>query len=249
MISFIARIMKALFIIFFFLMFTPTLWFLTKNYYAHMVAKKSYIGFLELPSNIEKSSDIIDSMKSLFYSPEIKAIVLKCDGNGGNQGACAALIQDLLELQKLYKKIIIGYVENNCSGGSFLIFQACNLSVCTPYTQFSKLGNFDMCNGINDTYFKYLETLKPQHKKEIQGLLANTTQKEIICGNYMYEHNLVNALGGSLAIEKLIRSNIIIEGKIEEVHGSLLEHFVSYVTDLVVRIIKIFQSNMNRPNR
>ena len=49
--------------------------------------------------------------------------------------------------------------------------------------------------------------------------------------------NIIDSLGGKLEVEKIIRGKTVIEGRIEEVRGSLGEHFIFYISHIIHRII------------
>jgi len=80
--NFISNLIKSLFLIFMLLVVAPTILFLAKSYYAHFIAKKTHIGVIELPNNINDSQDIINAAKNLFSCPEIKSLILICDSKG-----------------------------------------------------------------------------------------------------------------------------------------------------------------------
>ena len=69
--DFIASLIRSLFLAFMLLVIAPTILFLTKSYYGHLVAKKTYVGVIELPQFITHGEDIISAAKNLFSSSEI----------------------------------------------------------------------------------------------------------------------------------------------------------------------------------
>ena len=80
----------------------------------------------------------------------------------------------------------------------------------------------------------------PLKRKQIQQKTVSLLEKATMSGEQMKEAGLVDFLGGNLEVERVMRSKTVIEGLVEKVHGSFLEHFIFYASDLVRRIMKSF---------
>jgi len=255
MISFIGRLIRALFLIFILLVTAPTLIFLIKWYYAHLVSTKTYVGVLELPNAIGKSEEIIGSAKTLFSSPDIRGIIVKCNGIGGNPGTCQAIHADLVKLKNLYKKPLIAYCERSCLAGSYLIATACDAIVVSHGALIGYLGRFLQEQQLIETpqnecskvliqeYAKQFSDILVSSRKNINLETMIKLSSSCVTGNEIISFGLADTIGGSLEVERLMRTKTVIEGSIEEVHGSLVEHFIMYVTDLVNRIIRNLHSH------
>jgi ClpP class serine protease len=248
MFSLIARIVRASFLLFMFLVIAPTLIFLTKWYYAHLISKKTYIGVINLPSCIEKSEEVISSAKTLFSSHEIKGVIIKCNGNGGNVGACEAIHTDLTKLKELYKKPLLAYCERECFGGSYAIATSADVIIATPGALIGNIGEF-YCEEKNNIFYITPDTIKQQHEQQYLDIIAHSRKqlnikslgaikKNTISGKQAYEYGLIDVIGGNLEIEKIMRTKTVIEGSLEEVHGSLAYHFITSISDIINKIIR-----------
>lgn len=247
MLTLIRKFLNAFFLITFLLLSAPTLLFLTKWYYSNLVMNKTYIGVLELPFLIEKSEETISAAKTLFGSPDIKAIIINCDGHGGIPGSCQAIYSDLIKLKHMYKKPVIAFIEKESLAASYLIATAADYIVSTEGAIIGDIGNFYNNYTINhitpqltteykEQYYKLLYNQRKIIEKNIK-IIPN----ELITGNKLISLGLVDYIGGTMEIEKILRTKSVIEGSIEKVHGSFLEHFIFYLSDLIHRTISNFK--------
>lgn len=248
MLTLIRKFLNAFFLITFLLLSAPTLLFLTKWYYSNLVMNKTYIGVLDLPFLIEKSEETVLAAKTLFESSEIKAIIINCDGHGGIPGACQSIYADLMRLKKLYKKPIIAFIEKESFAGSYLIATTADCIVSTESAVVGNLGVFYYDYTVN--YVN--ENLKTEYSHQYYRLLLQERMKIDKNGIRLIENNLntgmklvqlgfVDFIGGNMEIERLLRTKTVVEGAIEKVHGSFLEHFIFYISDLVHRTISNFK--------
>lgn len=251
MLSFITRFIRAFFLIFLLLVTTPTLIFLSKWYYENVFLKKTYIGVIELPYKIENSNEIISSAKALFSSSDIRGVLIKCNGIGGNEGACQSIYYDLMRLKKIYKKPLISYCERECLYGSYLISLAADSIIASPGSLIGYLGAFEK-NSISNSEYACISELKKNFEDQYFDIIINVRKNlnlELIktlinkCfnGEMAKTANLVDIIGGSLEVENALRSKTVIEGSIEEIHGSVVEHFIMYAVDLISRIKNNFR--------
>jgi hypothetical protein len=209
---------------------------------------KTYIGVLDLPFLIEKSEETVSAAKTLFGSPDIKAIMINCDGRGGVPGSCQSIYADLIKLKQLYKKPIIAFIEKECLAGSYLIATTADYIVSTEGAVIGNFGVFsDGCLMSNIT-----DKLKSEYYDQYYKLLYNGRQKidknsiklieqELSTGQKLIAIGLVDFIGGNMEIERILRTKAVIEGSIEKVHGSFLEHFIFYISDLVNRTMTNFK--------
>ena len=238
MLALIGRIVKAFFWIFFLLVTMPTLLFLVKSYYSNLITKKTYVGIVELPAYIDRADEIISSAKTLFRAPQIKAVILRADGQGGNAGACQALYEDLMVLKKAYQKPLLAYCQRSCEGGSYLVATAADGIITSSATRIERLGVFDgKCENnttiaelAQEDYWKTIHATRP-HARHVECT-------RVLTGKECKELGLVDSLGGTSEIEHQLRLKAVIEGRIEEVRGSLIEHFVLSVTSILSQVVK-----------
>lgn len=240
MISFIGRTIRVMFLLFILLVTMPTLIFLIKAYYSNLVAKKSYIGVIDLPSYVMKSDDIIHSARTLFRAPQIKAVIIKVDGEGGNAGACEAVYHDLVNLKKSYQKPLIAYAETKCARGAYLIGLAADSFIATTVTRFEDIGLFDQNPGeeherSRDLHLDYKKTIFEKKAIEAESI---SFMGHVLTGQYAYEKGLIDHLGSATEVERALRNLTVIEGRIEEVHGSLIQHFVSSSARIMTTLFK-----------
>lgn len=248
MLTLIRKFLNAFFLITFLLLSAPTLLFLTKWYYSNLVMHKTYVGVLELPFLIEKSEETASAAKTLFGSPDIKAIIINCDGHGGIPGSCQSIYADLIKLKQLYKKPIIAFIEKECLAGSYLIASTADYIISTEGAVIGNFGVFYNNYAINymtDTLkLEYLEQyykLLHQGRSKIDMNYIKLIQNDLTTGMKLVTLGLVDFIGGNMEIEKLLRTKTVIEGSIEKVHGSFLEHFIFYICDLINRTITNFK--------
>lgn len=255
MISLITRTIRALFMLFLLLAIAPTLIFLVKWHYRHLLGTKTYIGVLELPYSIKSSSDIIASAKTLFSSPDIRAVIIKTDGNGGDAGICQCIHLDLIKLKNQYNKPLIAYCGKECFAGSYFIASAADSIVSTPGALIGYLGKYMVSkkeiplseNITIDIDQKNL--IQHEHREQYANMLVNA-RKNLTANivHNLYSHcqtgldclkiGLVDIIGGTLEIEKILQGRIIVTGKVEYIHGSLLEHFVMFFSSFISQIVE-----------
>jgi ClpP class serine protease len=248
MFAFIIRCIRASFLLFLFMVIAPTFIFLTRWYYTHLISHKTYVGVISLPLCIEKSEEIITSAKTLFSSHEIKGIIIQCNGHGGNVGACQAIYSDLMRLKELYKKPLIAYCERECFAGAYAIATAADVIIATPGALIGHIGDF-ICHETHEITYPKEENIRLEYenqyfemitksRKKIDVACLQDIRKNIITGKKAKERNLVDFIGGTLEIDRVMRSKTVIEGSLEEVHGSLAAHFINSTSDIINRIIR-----------
>lgn len=253
--SFITRLIKSIFLLFLLLVTAPTLLFLIKWYYGNIVTKKTYVGIIEIPRIIEKSENIISSAKTLFSSSDIRGVVLKCNSNGGNEGACLAIYYDLIKLKELYNKPLIAYIENNCFYGGYLIASSADQIIASPGSQIGYFGKFlkdkiDESDDIlninktsvqNDEFEKQYYDLLKNNRKNIKEDDLKEYKNSFLIGRIANQKGFVDSIGGNMEVNKILRNKTVIEGRIEEIHGSVIDHLIMYSVDLVKKITKNFK--------
>lgn len=246
MIILISNIIKTIFLVFFLLVIAPTLVFLTRWYYANLIGKKTYVGIIELPSIITNSDDVINSAKNLFSSSEIKAIIIKCDSIGGNAGSCYTIYSDLLKLRNLYDKPLIAFIEKECLSGAYAIATAADVIVASPSSTIGKFGVFSEPNDVQNEelaksfesqYFSIIEYTRTKKCFEFVKKSCSANNDEMLTGDRAKKNKVIDSLGGQMEIETIIRKRTTVEGKIETVRGSIIDHFVSSISNIVHRII------------
>jgi hypothetical protein len=249
MITFIRKILSTFFLIIFLLLSAPTLLFLTKWYYSNLVMTKTYIGVLDIPYAVDKSEETISAAKTLFASTDIRAIIINCDGVGGIPGACQAIYDDLVKLKHIYKKPIVSFIEKECLAGNYLIASAADYIVATEGAIIGHLNDFAYHYTLGQMYTEKLhqeyrdlfeKTLSRARPKLEQKKIMHS-EKNLMTGSLLLEVNAVDFLGAHMEVERLLRTKTVIDGSIEKVHGSFVEHFVFYVSDLVNRTISHFK--------
>jgi len=250
MVTLIRKLLNAFFLIIFLLLSAPTLLFLTKWYYGNLVMNKTYVGVVTLPKKIEKSEEIVSAAKTLFASPDIKAIILNCDGEGGAPGACQAICSDLNWLKKIYQKPVISFIEREATGGSYLIASIADEIVST---QGAIIGNFEFFNSTKENslatsnleanYSQQFDEVLQRNRKKIALQSITQYKKGVATGLQLFSLGFVDILGGGLEIEKILRAKKIVSGSIEKIHGSFIEHFIFYISDLVHRTISNYKKS------
>lgn len=250
MITLIRKLLNAFFLLIFLLLSAPTLLFLTKWYYGNLVTQKTYVGILNLPYTIETSDEIISAAKTLFASTDIRAVVINSDGIGGNPGSCYAIYSDLLRLKNIYKKPIISFIEKECFAGSYLIASAADSIISTEGALIGYIDNFfynqtpspsRYSDKLTEDYRILFEKLLRETRPKIDKKIFEISKEIVITKKDIAPYHLVDFIGGHLEIERIIKTKTVIDGSIEKIHGSYVEHCVFYVIDLIHRIINHFK--------
>lgn len=252
MLTMVRKVLNTFFLIVLLLLSAPTLLFLTKWYYANLVTKKTYVGVIDMPKVIERSEEVINAAKTLLASSDVRAIVINCDGLGGNAGACQAIHSDIVKLKQTFKKPILAYIEDFSFAGSYFIATAADFIVGSQGARIGFFHSFlqkdtqplmiDSNDELSALFKGQLKIEIPLKRKQIQARTAEILEKTLFSGEQMKEAGLVDFIGGSLEVERVMRSKTVIEGLVEKVHGSFLEHFIFYASDLVRRIMKSFSN-------
>jgi ClpP class serine protease len=252
MLTTLKKALNSFFMIVLLLLSAPTLIFLTKWYYANLVTKKAYVGVIDMPKVIEKSEEIITAAKTLLASSDVRAVVINCDGLGGNAGACEAIHSDIVKLKQIFKKPVLAYIEDFSFAGSYFIATAADFIVGSQGARIGFFATFLQKESqlIPETREELSASGRGELKgeislkrKQIQYKTAELLERAMISGEQMKELGLIDFVGGHLEVERVMRSKTVIEGLVEKVHGSFLEHFIFYASDLVRRIIKSFNSS------
>lgn len=239
---------RTTFLLFILLITFPTVFFLVSSYYRDLVTSKTYIGFIELPSYIDRADEIISSAKALFRADQIKAIIIKCDGQGGNPGACQALYYDLKALKENSQKPLIAYSQRGCGYGFYAIAAAADKIVMSPATKIEGLGLFnnkkDTYDDINHMrqnkdYWTILHESRPAHAQLYGAHVQDGSL--VLTGAEGKDYGLVDVLGGTLEVERQIRQMVQVKGKLEEVRGSWVEHFLFFLSGGIMAVVKAFK--------
>lgn len=245
MLTLIKKLLNAFFLLAILLLSAPTLLFLTKSYYNTFFAKKTYIGVLELPNYIEKSDEIISAAKNLFSSSDVRAVIIICDGIGGVPGPSQAMYSDLLRLKYIYKKPLISYIEKSASGAHYLIATAADVIVASEGAMIGKLDNYyqpeiTTLPTERILYTEYQNLFQKNLQISRSKFIKKNMPDNFVTGPTLLSLQLVDSLGGNMEIEKILKTKTVIEGIIEKVHGSFLEHCLFYVSDLIHRTLSHF---------
>lgn len=89
--------------------------------YQSFAQVRTQVGVIPLKGTISKANALSNDLRSFFKNPEIKAIVLKIDCNGGAAGSCEHIFNDIIALKAKYQKPIISLIENTCASGGYWI--------------------------------------------------------------------------------------------------------------------------------
>lgn len=253
MLTMVRKVLNTFFLIVLLLLSTPTLLFLTKWYYANLITKKTYVGVIDMPKVIEKSEEIINAAKTLLASSDVRAVIINCDGIGGNSGACQAIYSDIMKLKQIFKKPVLAYIEDFSFAGSYFVATATDFIVSSEGARIGFFSSFlqkqespilvENNEDFSSSVKGQLKIEIPLKRKQIQEKTVRLLEKATMTGEQMKEMGLVDFLGGNLEVERVIRSKTVIEGLVEKVHGSFFEHFIFYASDLVRRIMKSFSNS------
>jgi ClpP class serine protease len=122
----------------------------------------------------------------------------------------------------MYKKPVIAFIEKESLAASYLIATAADYIVSTEGAVIGDIGNF-----YNNYTLSYITPqLTTEYKEQYYKLLYNQRktieknlkiiQNELITGNKLISLGLVDYIGGTMEIEKILRTKCVIEGSIIE---------------------------------
>jgi len=143
----------------------------------------------------------------------------------------------------MYQKPIISFVEKECLSGAYIIATAGDFIIASPGAIIGNFTNFDLDKNNNyneliliDFENQYYNLLK-KYRPSLDKIVIENLKNKNITGLQAEFLKVIDFIGGKLEVEKIIRNRTVIEGKIEEVRGSLGEHFIFYISHAIHRII------------
>jgi hypothetical protein len=182
MLTIVRKALNTFFLIVLLLLSAPTLLFLTKWYYANLITKKTYVGVVDMPRVIEKSEEVINAAKTLFASSDVRAVVINCDGIGGNSGACQAIHSDIIKLKQIFKKPVLAYIEDFSFAGSYFVATAADFIVSSEGARIGFFSTFlqkEENQIIRENNEDFSLSVKGQLKMEIPLKRKQIQQKTV----------------------------------------------------------------------
>jgi protease-4 len=170
-------------------------------------------GFFEvLPTGADY---IVQELKRLRNSPNVKAVILRINSPGGSVGAVQEIYSELLKLKESGKKIVASQAEVSASGGYYLA-SAADKIVSNPGTITGSIGVIISITNLEELFGKIgvgVEVIKSGKYKDIGSGTRAMTDEE----RQLLQDMVENAYQQFLGAVKEGRGFVMSEERIEEV--------------------------------
>ena len=170
-------------------------------------------GFIEVfPSGADY---IVQELKRLRRSPNIKAVVLRINSPGGSVGAVQEIYSELLKLKESGKKLVASQAEVSASGGYYLAVAADKI-VSNPGTVTGSIGVLIPVTNLEGLFEKIgvqVEIIKSKEHKDIGSSSRALTEEEKVILKDMVDSAYQQFLGAIVSG----RSEVMTKEEIEEV--------------------------------
>jgi len=191
------NILKTIILILIFVNIVPPLWHNFTAQWLENIEPKTKVAYMTI-TDLNTSDTYSTYLREYFKNPEIKAIFLHIESDGGNAGASQALVLEIQALKNKYPKPVIAYSENMCTSGGYYI--ACTAdhiittgaclvgnigSAFTSQLNLKKLLNehnidaITIASGKYKTVFNNFQELSEDHKKMLQTICDDIYQQFI----------------------------------------------------------------------
>ena len=190
-------ILKTIILILIFVNIAPPLWNHFAKQWMQDIEPKTKVGYLDI-TDLTHSDQYSTHLRDYFKNPDIKAIFLHIECEGGAAGTSQALVYEIQALKNKYPKPVIAYSENICASGGYYI--ACSADhIITPgaclignigsafsaHFNFKKLlsqynvDTYTVSSGKYKTVFNNLEECTEDQKKLLQTICDDIYQQFI----------------------------------------------------------------------
>lgn len=131
---------KNIFIVLILLNIAPSLIVGIKDQYFAFLSPRTKVAQISIDSLIDSSDPYTKYLREYFKDPEVKAILLKIESQGGTPGSCQSIFNEIQYLKKKYPKPIIVLTENMCASGAYYIACACDSIISSPACIIGSIG-------------------------------------------------------------------------------------------------------------
>ncbi len=188
-------ILKTIILLLIFINIAPPLWKSFTEKWMQNIEPKTKVGYLYI-NNLESSDQYVSHLREYFKNPDIKAVFLHIESEGGNAGTSQAIVYEIQTLKNKYPKPVISYSENICTSGGYYIACTADHSIATgacllgsigsttnPQFNFKKLlSNYNVdtvtiASGKYKTAFNNLEECTEDQKQMLQTICDDIYQQ------------------------------------------------------------------------
>lgn len=131
---------KNIFIVLILLNIAPSLIVGIKDQYFAFLSPRTKVAQISIDSLTDSSEPYTKYLREYFKDPEIKALLLKIESQGGTPGSCQSIFNEIQYLKKKYPKPIIVLTENMCASGAYYIACACDSIIASPACIIGSIG-------------------------------------------------------------------------------------------------------------
>ncbi len=208
---------------------------ITKQY-TLLLEPRTQIGVININQQLHCSHPIIDQLYSFFKDSTIKGILIKLDCADAAAGSCQSIFYDIKQLKKEYPKPIIALVENVCVSGAYLVASACDYIIAPESALIGNIGpsfNAWSLQKINEEKNDNLQTIETESYQQLTKQIAlarklsltttaNWAEGKIFTGTQALALGLINEIGSSSTVTRVIKEKALIENEIEWIEHSTL---------------------------
>lgn len=190
-------ILKTIILILIFINIVPPLWKNFSEKWIQDIEPKTKVGYLSI-THLESSDCYTAHLREYFKNPDIKAVFLDIECEGGAAGTSQAIVYEIQTLKNKYPKPVIAYSENICASGGYYIACAADHIIAPGACLIGNIGSSfsSQCNfkkllatynvdivtiasGKYKTTFNNLEECTEDQKKLLQTICDDMYQQFI----------------------------------------------------------------------
>ncbi len=212
-----------------FLCVAPFLFENIKRLYIPLLEPRTNIAVVRIPQQLHDSSCLTNQLHTFFKDPFIKGIVIKIDCADAAAGTSQIIFHDIRQLKKEFPKPIVALVENVCVSGAYLMASACDYIIAPESALIGNIGSsfnawaFDKINQEKNETLQAIEAESYQQltkqialgRKLSLTTTANWADGKIFTGTQALALGLINELGSSATVTRVIKEKALIENEIQ----------------------------------
>ena len=190
-------ILKTIILLLIFVNIAPPLWNNFTTQWMQDIEPKTKVGYIDI-TDLSSSDQYTTHLRNYFKNPDIKAVFLHIESDGGATGTSQAIVYEIQNLKTKYPKPVIAYSENICASGGYYIACAADHIIAPGGCIIGSIGsafvsqfnvkklltsyNVDcttISSGTYKTVFSNLEEITDPQKKMLQTICDDTYQQFI----------------------------------------------------------------------
>lgn len=163
-----------------------------KQYFGHFEIRPK-VGLIIIKQAVFDSRSYVRQLRKLFNDPDVRAILIHMDCQGGAAGTSDIIFAEIQALKKDHPKPIVTLVENICASGGYLIASATDQIIAPPMSlvgsigaYFSSIFQFEEALKHHNVGYKKIyagdyktatdpfNTMTPEQQEQLQGVLNSS---------------------------------------------------------------------------